>query len=329
MEWRENMRVKGIGINLDGEHLGGRLGMLEQLLASASELGFDYVEVSGYGVGAVINGRLHRQRVAQVKAVTGRFALGYTVHGPCELNLCLDEAGGVHEQALAAYVQFCAEIGASTLVYHSGLINLHAPDWGLARLPSAEEMALRREREVAALRRLGDRAQALGVTIAMENRDPHLWEVAALARQGLGVDALSTYHAGLLIPQVVEQLRRVGHPNVGMTLDLGHAYIAARTCGFDFLEAVGQAAPWVKHVHMHDNVGKLDGFSGSQGERQPLGQGDLHMPPGWGEIPLREVWERLPAYDGVAMLEIRPRYHDHLAEALSASREILQGAAKL
>ena len=163
----------------------------------------------------------------------------------------------------------------------------------------------------------------------MENRDPHLWEVATLARQGLGVEALSAYHAGLLIPEVNAQLDRIAHPNVGMTLDLGHAHIAARTCGFDFLDAVSQAAPHVSHIHMHDNAGKLDGFSSSQGERQPLGQGDLHMPPGWGEIPLQEAFERLPDYAGVVILEIRPRYYDHLGEALTSARRILERANKL
>lgn len=314
--------MQGIAINIDA---GGRLEVLEQALRRAAELGYDGAEVSGYGVNAVINGRLHRERVARVRAITARFPLRYAVHGPCELNLALGEAGGVEEQALAAYLEFAAEIGAQVLVYHSGLINLHEAYWGLQPLPDAATRQARREREVAALRRLARRAEELGVIIAMENRDPHLWEVAALARHGLPVEALATYHAGLLIEEVNRQLEAVGHPQVGMTLDFGHAYIAARVCGFDFLQAVRQAAPYVRHIHLHDNGGKLDGYTGDQGERLPLGQGDLHLPPGWGEIPLQAALACLPGYEGLITLEIRPRYADHLAEALIAARALVAG----
>lgn len=319
------MRIRGIAINIDADHGGGRLDALENMLRRAVELGYDGVEISK--VSAVVDGRLHREVVARVKAVTARFPLCYAVHGPCELNLALGEPGGVEERALAAHLEYSAEIGASVFVYHSGLINLFEAYWGLAPLPDVATMQARREREVEALQRLAARAQELGVLIAMENRDPHLWEVATLARHGLPLRALTTYHAGLLIEEVNRQLQAVNHPYVGMTLDVGHAYIASQVCGFDFLQAVSQAAPYVRHIHLHDNVGKLDGYSEDQGERLPLGQGDLHMPPGWGNIPLQEALRRLPDYDGLITLEIRPRYQDYLGEALAATRSLVRMAA--
>jgi sugar phosphate isomerase/epimerase len=313
---------KGIAINIDGSHLNGQLATLESSLARAEAIGYDYAEISAYGVNAVINGRLHRSRVERVKAITRQFKLKYTVHGPCDLNLGLGDAPGIEEQALTAYLEFTSEVESSILVYHSGLIFLHEPAWGLTPLPDEATMQRRRQQEVEALQRLARRAQELGVTIAMENRDSHLWEVAALARHGLAIESLATYHPGLLIPEVNRQIAAVGHPNLGMTLDFGHAYIAARSCGFDFLEAVSQAAPHVRHIHMHDNFGKLDRFNDDQGEKLPLGQADLHLPPGWGEIPLREALQRLPDYRGIITLEIRPRYSDHLDEALQAARQL-------
>jgi len=317
------MQVEGIGINIDSSYLDGRLDILESSLARVESLGYDCAEISGYGVNAVINGRLHRERVTCVKEITQRFRLKYTVHGPCELNLGLSSPDGVEEQAVGAYLEFCAEVEAPVFVYHSGLIALHEAHWGLHPLPAQATIQQREQKEVEALQRLAERARELGVTIAIENRDPHLWEVATLARHGLPLRALPEYHAGLLMENVNRQIAAVGHPNVGMTLDFGHTYIAARTCGFDFLEAVSLAAPYVRHIHMHDNFGKLDGFSDDQGERLPLGQGDLHMPPGWGAIPLRDALRRLPDYRGFIVLEIRPRYFDHLAEALQAARDLI------
>ncbi len=314
-----------IGINMDGDAIDGRLRALENHIARAAELGYDAIEVSGYGASAVIDGRLHKAQVARVREITQRYPLHYTVHGPCELNLCLGEEGGMEERCLASYLEFCGEIGASVYVYHSGLVFLHEAYYGLSLLPGRARMEAAARKEVAALRRLAPRAAELGVTIAMENRDPHLWEVSTLARQGLGLDALTTYHPGLLVEEVIRQLEQVGQPNVGMTLDLGHLHIAAKTCGFDFLEAVSTAAPYVRHIHMHDNVGKLDGYAASQGERQSLGQGDMHMPPTWGSIPLREALQRLAAFSGTIIMELRPRYDDHWAEALATARGLVAG----
>ncbi len=90
--------------------------------------------------------------------------------------------------------------------------------------------------------------------VGMENRDPHLWELAVLHRAGRPAEELSCYHPGLLVPEIVRQIAAVGHPNLGMTLDLGHLYIAANVCGFDYLTAVEEAAPYVRHIHMHDNL---------------------------------------------------------------------------
>lgn len=317
-----------IGINLDGSYLNGSLATLDQALARAVDLGYDAAEISGYGANVVINGHLHKERVKLVCEITKRYPLNYTVHGPCELNLCLDDEEDTAERAMLAYLEFSGEIGATAYVYHSGLINLSEPYLGISDLPSDDALRDREQREVVALQRLAPRAAELGVTIGMENRDPHVYEVGTLRRFGLPIDQLPRYHQGLLVPNVIAQIEQVGHPAVAMTLDFGHTYIAAQICDFDFLEAVSLAAPYVKHIHMHDNVGKLDGFSPSQGERLPLGQGDLHLPPGWGAIPLQAAMERLASYSSVVTLEIRPRYHDHLAEALQTARRIIQEAEK-
>jgi hypothetical protein len=53
-------------------------------------------------------------------------------------------------------------------------------------------------------------------------------------------------------------LEAIDHPNVGMAMDVGHLYIAARDMGFDYLEGISQAAPWIRHVHISDNFGNLD-----------------------------------------------------------------------
>ncbi|MFH1503145.1 MAG: sugar phosphate isomerase/epimerase [Candidatus Diapherotrites archaeon] len=66
---------------------------------------------------------------------------------------------------------------------------------------------------------------------------------------------------------------------IGMTLDVGHLNISKKQ-GFtdkDLLKEMEQISKYVKHVHLTDNFG----FS------------DSHLPPGMGNVPFKEILEKL------------------------------------
>ena len=66
---------------------------------------------------------------------------------------------------------------------------------------------------------------------------------------------------------------------IGMTLDVGHLNLAKKK-GFedkDLIKEVEQIAKHVKHIHLHDN----------------FGSGDSHLPPGMGNVPIKEILEKL------------------------------------
>jgi hypothetical protein len=52
-----------------------------------------------------------------------------------------------------------------------------------------------------------------------------------------------------------------------------------------------------------------------------LGEGDLHLPPGWGTLPLAEVMAIPYPLDPIIIVEIR--YVRHFAEAFTATRQLL------
>ncbi len=327
------MQVRGICLNGDVEYLGGSLARLEEELAACQAAGFDGIELSIDGLDVMIGGRLVPRLVDRVRAVTERFDLAYTVHDPGRLNLAFPTARAngapdlaMEKAVLAGCLEFCEAIGAGVLVYHSGLIGLYEAAAGIGPLPDEAALAAARAQEVAALRELMPLAARHGVVVGMENRDPHLWELAVLRQAGRAPDELLTYHPGLSIPEVVRQVTQVNHPNLGMTLDLGHLFLSAQHCGFDFLTAVGPAAPPVRHLHLHDNLGRLDSGFGQISARMPFGEADLHMPPGWGTIPLAAALAHLPGFDGFCVLEIQPRWAEHRAEALAAARDLFAAA---
>lgn len=325
------MNITGICINGDVVRFGGSLERLAEDLNYFQQCGFDGVEISVDGLDAVIGGRLEQSQVDRIRAITEQFDFVYTVHPPGRMNLAFppSEPGGTPDLALekavfAACLDFCAAIGAKVLVYHSGLIALHEVAYGLRSLPDEEDVEAGRVREVSALGEVLPLAAEHGVIVAMENRDPHPWEIATLLRAGRSPDYLLTYHSGLSIPALVHQVREVNHANLGLTLDLGHLMLAANVCGFDYLEAIRQAAPYVRHLHGHDNFGRLGSVFDDLHERIPYGDGDLHLPPGWGTIPHLESLAQLSGYEGLYVLEIRPRFRGHFADALQTTRNLIQ-----
>ncbi|UCC62138.1 MAG: sugar phosphate isomerase/epimerase [Anaerolineae bacterium] len=324
------MNITGISINGDTGHLGGSLGQLADDLVLFQRCGFDGVELSAPGLDVVIHGRLQKQQVERVQAIVKRFDFSYTVHAPNRLNLAFPQKGAngtpeltLEQDVFVACLDFCAAIGARIMVYHSGLIALHGAAFGLAALPDDEALELARQQEVSALRALMPLAAERGVMVAMENRDPHPWEIATLLRAGVPADQLLKYHAGLSIPDLVRQMTEVNHPSLSLTLDFAHLFLAANHCGFDYLEAVRQAAPYIGHLHSHDSFGRLGGTFDDLDERIPYGDGDLHLPPGWGAIPHVETLAQLGEYTGLCVLEIRPRFREHLVEALETMRRII------
>lgn len=318
------MRVHGLGIDIPDQRVDGRRQVLADALTQAQKTGFQLAELSIPSLNVIINGELIPQRAEAIKQAVAPFDLRYSVHAPGRTNLAFGRDPELEYRVLEACLRFCHAIGARALVYHSGLQALDAARTGMAGLPSDEELARGAEREAAALRRLAPIAADLDVIIGMENGDPHLWEYAVLKREGQDSDALAKFHARMRTSALVAQAEAVDHPNVGITLDLAHLHLATQALGEDYLEAISTAAPWVRHLHINDNFGKLDAGVDYEGYRLPYGEADLHLPPGWGRIPFAEAFARLGDYEGDIVLEIKERYRDHLGEALENTMRILR-----
>ena len=317
------MKVHGLGVDIPDTQVDGRRQVLIDTLAEAQSAGYTLAELSLPSLNVIMNGELIPQRVEAIRETLAPFDLRYSVHAPGRTNLAFGPDTDMEYRVLEASVRFCGEIGAKVLVYHSGLQALDAARSGMAPLPSEDELARGVEREAAALRKLAPIAGDSGVVIGMENGDPHLWEYRVLKEQGKAREGLAKYHGRMRTAAVVEQVDAVNHPNIGITLDLGHLHLATQALGEDYLAAIATAAPWVCHLHINDNFGKLDAGVDYEGYRLPYGEADLHLPPGWGALPFAEAFERLNDYEGDIVLEIKARYREHLDEALANTRRIL------
>jgi sugar phosphate isomerase/epimerase len=265
-------------------------------LDRAEQLGADFVEIPTLAMDLIANGRVLRERVRRAKAMLECRPFRYTVHGPIGINL-MDVARHqpLHEAVLLSSLDIAGEFGAVHYIMHCGVT-------GEGREPAA---ACARQRD--GLARAGDFARERGLIIAIEN---------------VFTRAKTMYTA--LPSKLAREVDRLCHPNVMACLDVSHAFLQAAMTGVNFLAEAVALAPVTKHLHVHDSFGRpAEIVTHSPAERLAFGQGDLHLPVGWGAIPWAELMEKCCFAEGVVfIIELDQRYWAHAEATVAATRAL-------
>ena len=158
-----------------------------------------------------------------------------TIHGPfLDLNPAAfdSQIRKVTEQRFAQAFEAARILSADKVIYHSGMV------------PTVYFLEGWAEREADFWKEfLQNRS---GITVCLEN---------VLDRE---------------IEPFAEIIERVGHPDLGMCLDLGHAHCYSNHSA---VEWAGVLKPYIHHVHLHDNHGVKD----------------EHLALGEGSVPWKEV----------------------------------------
>ncbi|WP_027132800.1 sugar phosphate isomerase/epimerase family protein [Geminicoccus roseus] len=278
----------------------GRDGMPESLrpkLEAIAAAGADFAEIALYDLDVVAGGRPLERRFAQVLEIAKSFPLRYTVHGPISANPWDLRHAEIHEAAARAHLEMAGRLGATAYVQHSGRTT-HV---------TGPELATLRAHERDYLARMGDLAGRLGVKLVVENL---FGEKPGAITQ--------------LPHEVAEQVERVAHPQVAVLIDFSHAFLEATRRGVDPWASCRQAAPLTAHLHVHDSFGRPQTLIGhTRSETVAFGMGDLHLPPGWGDIPWRMLFDELEVLPGtVANIELPARYYDVAEESVARVREL-------
>ncbi|HEY5318774.1 MAG TPA: sugar phosphate isomerase/epimerase [Solirubrobacteraceae bacterium] len=206
-----------------------------------------------------------------------------------------------HDRQLDGALSYACIAGSELIVYHG------------ARIPIAESSV--RDRladEERSLRRALRRAATLGVRIAIENLAPVYAGVEHVCHD----------------PSAVARLvRRLDSEHAGMCLDIGHAHIAAELAGCGILELVDPVLEQVFLFHAHDNLGART-RGPCRGGIEPL-RLDLHLPPGAGTVPWRQIAPRIAAHLAPVQLEIHPAGRPEPGTLATLTREVLRRAAPM
>ena len=289
-------RIGGFGFSSIGER--PDLGDLDRALGRIEDAGATHCELSLCSAHLIAGGRIVPAMRRRLETVCARRRLAYTAHGVLAVNFMDEPNLDRHEAVCRATIELAAAVGATILVHHPGLVAMREPA-EIERLHAVERDALRR---------MGDVAAGQGVTLAVET---------------LFVESEKLYTADPF--RLAAELRAVDHGHVVGTLDVSHSYIMSRFKGLDPVAAVRAFAPVAGHVHLHDSFGRpttIERFYAA-GERIAFGDGDIHLPLGWGDIPFAELLPDLPLRDGtVLIVELPERYWAELEPTAGIAREL-------
>ncbi len=228
---------------------------------------------------ATLTGPEAAGHATQLRAALDVGDLRVVLHAP-------DDLLAADARPLAAALEYASRVRAELMVLHA------------ANLPVGASL---REEE-RGLRRAGRLAQALGVTVAVENLAP----VFAGERRAS--------HDPRVVLELVE---RVASDAVRMCFDVGHAHIVG------VLGVLEDAAPAVALYHLHDNFGDRE-RGPACATVDPL-RLDLHLPPGTGTLPWETIAPVLLAHDAPLQLEVHPPHRPEAPDLATVTSQLLRG----
>lgn len=266
------MRESCIGINFP-DYCGPS--NIPETLEIVKDNGFDAVELTLDTYPLIIGGSVNYRYVEHVKSALEQFPLRYAGHIGSGVNLRGRDRLELQKSVIKSSIEICAILGLSPLTVHFEEASMRM---------AVEQTFMEGYIEAA------EYAATHGVMLCMENIEVE-------------------HHT-----RVLDMVQKINLGNFRMTLDLGHLYLSTRYFGLNFETAVKDCAPYVEHVHLHDNTGdfeetRLTDFYKYKGmtmaHRIAFGKGDIHLPPFWGQIPLKSSLERIfeAGFDGIVLCE--------------------------
>ena len=282
-----------IGQSTHAWWLNGDLKRLDEELQEIQMAGADSCELILHGLDVVIGGRIIHSRLEAALKILRKYKLEYTLHLPYDLNLLDTDMLEQYVRVFQAGIAFAQAAGIGVIVYHPGKMRFLGP------------AALQREAEQ--IRRLVKTAP--DILFCMENAPLFNREESSAAKNAEAMIAFC---------------EMVDLPNFGLTFDVGHCFLAHQGNKHALLRDLERLLPFIGHIHLHDNCGvNLEMSAYDYNHRIACGAADLHLPLGWGRIPIEDVLNRLGSYQGIVNLEIEHRFRSQYSACISFVREYL------
>ena len=280
----------------------GDISALTDQIKMCKEAGVDSLEISIFETDVICGKKINQPELKILKDTLLNQDIDYTVHGELSVNLLDQEHFDSHKEVLMRDIEVSGEINATHLVTHFGQTT--------NKIYENKELYLSHlKRQQECYTEMGEYAKENNVTLAIENLFPFKLD----------------YYAPLP-SEIAKQLNDINHSNVKCCLDISHGYINCTFRNAHFIDEIKKMAPLSEHIHMHDSFGIIERiWTYNSAEDTSYGQGDLHLPLGWGDIPFEKIFTEIQFPENLNLnFELPKRYLKYFNENIKEARRLIE-----
>ena len=292
--------MKKIGITV--QFPDGDISILTNQINLFKKAKINSLEISIYETDVIVGKKINFPELKILKEAVANTDMAYTVHGELSVNLLDQENFEDHKEVLKRDIEVSGEINATHLVTHFGQTTN-----AIFENKKIYSSYLKRQQECYS--ELGEYAKKNDVILAIENLFPFKKE----------------YYAPLP-NEIAKQLNEINHPNVKCCMDISHAYINCTYNNAHLINELKTMGPLSEHIHMHDSFGIIEKiWTYIEAESTSYGQGDLHLPIGWGDIPFNKIFDEVNFPNDINLnFELPIRYKKYYEENFAKAEELLE-----
>ncbi len=292
--------MKKIGITV--QFPDGNISILTNQINLFKKAKINSLEISIYETDVIVGKKINFPELKILKEAVANTDMAYTVHGELSVNLLDQENFEDHKEVLKRDIEVSGEINATHLVTHFGQTTN-----AIFENKKIYSSYLKKQQECYS--ELGEYAKKNNVILAIENLFPFKKE----------------YYAPLP-NEIAKQLNEINHPNVKCCMDISHAYINCTYNNAHLINELKTMGPLSEHIHMHDSFGIIEKiWTYIEAESTSYGQGDLHLPIGWGDIPFNKIFDEVNFPNDINLnFELPMRYKKYYEENFAKAEELLE-----
>ncbi len=289
-------------IGFSGQCPNGDISALSDQIKLCKEANIDSLEVPIFETDVICGKKINQPELKILKNTLLDKGIDYTIHGELSVNLFDQENFNDHKEILKRDIEVSGEIGATHLVTHFGQTTM-----SVFENKNLYNSYMKKQQECYL--EMGEYAKNHNVILAIENLFPFKLDLYAP-----------------LPSEISKQIISINHSNIKTCLDISHAYINCTHRNVHFINEIKTMGPISEHIHMHDSFGKIEKFwTYISAEDTSYGQGDIHLPLGWGDIPFEKIFQEVSFPENINLnFELPLRYEKYYKESIDIARKLLE-----
>ena len=279
----------------------GNIEDFEKQIEDLEKIGAGSAEIPLYELDVVCGKKIIKDELKLLNKFTHKSNLKFSIHGSMSVNLLDEDYLEEHLQVLEKEIQVCSDLNINILVTHFGHTSV-ATSQNQKKYNNLINIQKQKYFEMAEI------AKVHGVKLCIENIFPY-----------------TNLHFTALPSEVSESIREINHPNARTTIDFSHAYINCNLRNKDLIPEIETMIPYTEHLHVHDSFGKFKTmYTYIFAEDITYGQGDIHLPLGWGDIPFDKIFSSGAFNKDIFFnFELSQRYKKYYSQNVEKAKKLI------